>query len=204
MPQKPRKRKAEMEPKKGDLVTVEINDKAVDSTSPSNVYVVVENLGSTCILNHPMYPECLIQKPTEMLNKTQPRLMNPLEKCLVFCIHNKELLQYNDEATLYSNVAYFLLNKKLSSVQCSQISKLCGIIAKVLLNNNLGKAITTVNENCSLLDEFNASWYENFKEVYSRKRVAIPREGNIIFNQAGFVLAQLKVTSTIQTGKLYG
>jgi hypothetical protein len=181
--------------KKGDLVTLELKGQHQEY---SNVYRVVDLLEDKCILNHPLYPNCYLIKDQKELNNTTARLKSPLEKCMEFCSDNISLLNYNDVPALQAIIVYFLLNKRLTVYQAKSISHFCGSVAKAKLNNSFKWALETVNNNKGVLDEFNTIWYEKYKDIYLMKKTARPNEAQSIFNQSGFVLAQLQTTSVNQ------
>lgn len=187
-----------MEIKTGDLVTIQLDQ----YNTASNVYMVVRNLGDECVLNHPLYPDCLIMKPTKALNIVGANLKNPTEKCLDFLSANIIYFNFGEVSEIYATIAYFIINRKLSSKQLKTISNYCGKVASIQLENNLSSAVKTVSNNVGVLDEFNQNWYENYKDVYTGKKIALPHQRDSIFNQAGFVLAQLESVTAPQNGTL--
>jgi len=181
--------------KQGDLVTVQLNE----NSTASNVYSVARKLAGECVLNHPLFPECLIIRKDEELNKVGAQLKNSTEKCLEFVMKNRSLLDFNSGADVYAMAAYFVINRKLSSRQLKVLAGYCGKIASIILDNNLGSATRKVSENQALLDEYNLVWFNNLRDIYSGKKVPSPNQRESVFNQAGFVLAQLETTIVPQT-----
>lgn len=179
-----------MEIKQGDLVTVQLEE----HNSSSNVYVVARKFEGESLLNHPLFPACYILKKDTELNLVSATLKNPTEKCLEFVMKNKELLFPDLVAEVKALAAYFIIQRKLSNSQLKSLAFFCGRVASAKLDNNVVLAMKTVTTNVGLLDEYNTVWFNNFKNIYEGKKIPSPNERSSIFNQAGFVLAQLETT----------
>ena len=170
-----------------DLVTVPITSKY------SNVYklvmIVNEKEGLVC---HPLFPTVLLKYNIKDLDKATVSPHTEIEKCIEYIYKNKNLFDYNKDISIEALTFYFLLNKKLSSEQKHEISKNCGKIATIKLEENLEAAIDLINANSGLLDSFNKKWYSNLKKVFTKKVTPSIKEWNSVFNIAGYILAQLE------------
>jgi hypothetical protein len=180
--------RSNLEIKTGDLVTLQLEE----FNTASNVYVVVKNLGEESILNHPLYPEVLIMKPNSTLNKVLASIKNEDEKQLVYVTKNAMHFSYNDIAEIYSIIAYFIVNRKITTRQQRTLNLYSGKAAINKLNNNLSSAIQLVNKHKGILNDYNMGWYERYVFLYNGSKTPAPHQREIIFNQAGFVLAQLE------------
>lgn len=183
--------------KLGDLVTVELSA----TNSASNVYVVARKLEGECLLQHPLAPQCYLLKPDADLNRAPPSLKNSMDKCLDFSAKNLEVFDANDATELRALFCHFVLNRKLSQRQGRTVSAACGKVAAAMLRNNVNAAIHLVVENKGLLDEYNLYWFETMSDIYlGQKKGVSPKQRIAIFNQAGFVLAQLETIIVKQSG----
>lgn len=183
-----------MEIKQGDLVTVQLDE----NNQSSNVYVVARKLDGECILNHPLYPNCLILKKDSELNIATAAPKSASEKCLEFITKNRDLVDFGTMAEIHAMCAYFIINRILTRRQLRFLSTQCGRLASQKLNSNVSAAIKKVAENQALLDEYNLSWFNNLRDVYAGKRIPTPNQRETIFNQAGFVFAQLEINRVPQ------
>lgn len=182
--------------KQGDLVTVQLSE----NSTASNVYSVHRKLDGECVLSHPLYPQCLIIRPDTELNLVAASLKNSTEKCLEFVMKNRTFLDHNSVCDVLAMAAYFVINRKLSSRQLKVLAGYCGKIASIILDNNLGSATKKVADNAALLDEYNLVWFNNLRDIYSGKKTPSPNQRESVFNQAGFILAQLETNIVPQRG----
>lgn len=183
--------------KQGDLVTVNLQS----NYSSSNVYMVHRKLETECLLSHPLAPNCFLLKADTELNQVAPTLKNAVERCMDYAHRNMEAFDANDAAELKALFSHFVVNRRLSQRQGRTISAACGKIAAANMRNNLMSAIQLVVGNKGLLDDYNLFWFERMSEVYTGKKSAVsPKQRVAIFNQAGFILAQLATNSVPQSG----
>ena len=54
---------------RGKIVTVDLNNSNV-----SNTYIIHKVLEDTCLLTHPLFPECLIEVSTDKLDQVAPNM----------------------------------------------------------------------------------------------------------------------------------
>lgn len=177
---------------KNDIVTCPF-----DNSVSSNTFVVDEVVGSTAILKHPLLPEVLVRKNLADLNKVGPNLKDSTERSLDFAKNNIKYLDYNTSADLEALCLYFVFKRKLTPRQKGTLSNTCGFIASIKLNNDIKEAMDLIKRNEGILDEFNAMWYRNFKNLFiGRQQITSKKQRSAIFNIAGFIMAELETPST--------
>lgn len=175
--------------KAGDLVTLSLGE----YSSVSNTYIVDRKLENECILSHPLAPECLIIRSDLELNQSFPILQNGLEKCLAFTKKNKAFLSYSMASDLDALCYFFVIKKSISTKQRHDLANMCGKIASEVLGNNFLSATSLIKENKALLDDFHSVLFNNHKEIIDDpSKIKIKNDKFVIFNIAGFILAQLK------------
>jgi hypothetical protein len=180
-----------MQYSKGALVTVSELD-----TNSSNVFVVDSDLGDDVLLFHPLFQDCLIRFNKSRLDVSAPNLKDSVERGLDFAKSRASYLDYNTVGDLESLCLYFVVKRKLTPKQKSALSSINGVIASILLNNDVKTAMDVVKANEGLLDDFNAMWYRNFRGLFSGKQaITSKKQRAAIFNMAGFVLAELEKPS---------
>jgi hypothetical protein len=175
--------------KQGDLVTVALES----NTDASNTYAVARKLDGESLLSHPLFPEIFIVKKDAELNLVGANLKNDEERCLAYALKYRKYLDYETVAELESLCMYFIVYHQLSNAQKKSLANMCGTVAALYSNNDLDKAIETVNENQALLNNFNRWWYQNLEAIFTKSKTQISRRARAsVFNIAGFVLAQLE------------
>jgi hypothetical protein len=173
---------------RGEIVTVSFQDKV-----SSNTFMVLEDTGETVLLNHPLFPECLIRCDKSKLDTVSPNIKDSIERALDFAKNNANYLDYNTVADLEALCMYFIIRRKLTPRQKNILSTINGTIASIVLNNDIRGAMDMIKENAGILDEFNAMWYRNFSGLFSGKQqITSKKQRSAIFNIAGFVLAELE------------
>lgn len=172
---------------KGIIVTVDLKN------NTSNTFIVDTDEGSTVLLSHPLAKDVLIRKWKADINTTAANIKDSSERCIDYANNNRSYLDYNTAADLEAVGIYFALKRKLTPRQKQTLANICGIIASVKFNNDLREAMNFVTKNSSLLDEFNAMWFNNFKGLFSgAQQVTSKKQRGAIFNIAGYVLAELE------------
>ena len=172
---------------KGKIVTIDFKNQTV-----SNTYLVHKVLEDTCLLTHPLFPECLIEKPTRLLDQVAPNIKDSTEKCLDFSTQNKKSLDHNSLGDLDALCAYFVVRRQLTPKQKQTLSCICGNIAEILFNDNIEETMRYVSANSSALDDFNRMWFNNFKGLFTGQQpITSKKQRSSIFNMAGFILAEL-------------
>lgn len=175
--------------KDGDIVTVEF-----DNVVSSNTYIVDRDEGETVLLKHPLFDQCLIRLEKSKLNQVSPNVKDSIERSLDFARKNKKYLDYNTIADLEALCMYFVVTRKLTPKQKFTLSNISGIIASIVLNNDVKEAMTLISKNEGLLDDFNAMWYRNFGGLFSGKQpISSKKQRSAIFNIAGFVMAESRI-----------
>lgn len=172
----------------GDLVTVNLGE----YQSVSNTYLVAKKLEHQSILSHPLAPECLILKDDSELNKCLASMQNAVEKCLFYSRKNKELLGVTMNANLEALCFYFVIKKSFTLKQRDELASICGKIASVVLENKVASAVMLIKQNRVLLDEFNQMQCNQISKIINDPiSIKTKNERYLIFNIAGFILAQL-------------
>lgn len=173
---------------KNAMVTLDITKTA------SNVFTIDTDEGETVLLSHPLCPKHILMRVEKRrLNTVQPIIKDSTERCIDYANSNIGLLDYNTAQDLICLKMYFATTRKLTP-RCKQIlANICGAIAGVKFNNDIGEAMKFVILNQSLLDDFNSMWFNNFSELFAkRKPISSKRQRGAIFNMAGYVLAELE------------
>lgn len=172
--------------KVNDLITVPA------AYNTPNVYQIVEDLGQSLLVNHPLFPELLFRVDPATVNITAANLKNSSERGLDFVKAHKSVLDFDQCADLEALSMYFVLRRKLTNPQLKRLADMQGMIAKHLFNNDLSLAMKTINENAGILDYFNAMWYKNYAKIFtSKQEICSPKQVSTIFNMAGFVLSEM-------------
>lgn len=184
--------------KLGDLVTLDNQGSQVNS----NVVVVVGQYEGKYLVTHPMAQPYVMIKEESELNRTSPVPKSNTERCIDFLLKHKEYLNYEELSDIQAICYYFVANRKFTGKLIRTINHYCGKIAKIKLENSLPSAINLVMINKGILDEFNRSWFEALSDYYyekvddrGRRKYPSPKHINSMFNQAGWVMAQLETYS---------
>lgn len=173
---------------KGEVVTVTFQDKV-----SSNTFLIQADLGDEVLLNHPLFPECLLKYNKSVLDTVSANIKDSTERGLDFARSKASYLDYNTLADLEALCMYFIVRRKLTPRQKNILSSINGTIASILVNNDIRIAMDTVKENAALLDDFNAMWYRNFQGLFSGKQqITSKKQRSAIFNITGFVMAELE------------
>lgn len=176
-----------MSPQKNSIVTVDLGN------SSSNTFIVDTVEGDTVLLSHPLAKDILIRKNVNEVNVTTPNIKDSTERCIDYANANKSYVDYSTAGDLESVGIYFALKRQLTPRQKQTLANICGVIASVKFNNDLRDAMNFVTKNSSLLDEFNAMWFNNFKGLFNgSQQVTSKKQRSAIFNIAGYVLAELE------------
>lgn len=174
--------------KENDLVTIQ----TTKYNTASNTYRVYRKFEGSCILTHPLAPECYIIRKDEDLNNVQAVLPNSLERCLYFAKQNQELLSHSSRADLEAMIYFFVIKKDFTPKQRTDLAAICGRVAAVKLHSNTAVACETVTRNIALLDDHFTTMYNNFEKVIKKPSLLKTKtERYSVFNLAGFVMAQL-------------
>lgn len=173
--------------KEGDLVTISLGEYRV----VSNTYRVARKIGSQCLLSHPLAPDIYILKNDTELNNNFPSLQNQVEKALVYAKQNTSALGYTMAADLEALIYFFIIKKEFTPSQRNDLANICGKIASMIINSNIGSAVTLIKQNKVLLDEYNHSLFNGVKHIIDDP-LSMKHKGEryTIFNIAGFILAQ--------------
>ena len=172
---------------KGTVVTVDLKN------NTSNTFVIDTDEGATVLLSHPLAKDVLIRKWKADVNTTAANIKDSSERCIDYANSNKSYLDYNTAGDLESVGIFFALKRKLTPRQKQTLANICGIIASVKFNNDLREAMNFVTKNSSMLDEFNAMWFNNFKGLFSgSQQITSKKQRSAIFNIAGYVLAEME------------
>lgn len=173
---------------KGATVTVKF-----ENIVSSNTYVVESDEGETVLLQHPLFPICLVRFAKEMVDTVAPNVKDSTERSLDFVKKNAQYLDYNTQADHEALCLYFVVQRKLTPRQKNLLSSMCGNIASIKMNNDVKAAMEFVKTNAAVLDEFNAMWYRNFGGLFAgRQQITSKKQRSAIFNIAGFVMAELE------------
>lgn len=176
---------------KNDIVTLSLNSPA------SNTYFVDKDEGDTILLTHPLSSGVLIRVLKAEVNLVSACVKDSTERGLDFANSNRSMLDYNTNSDLDALGVYFFMKRKLTPRQKHMLANICGILAGIKFNGDLKMAMSFVQKNVSLLDEFNLMWYNNFKGLFTGKQpVTSKKQRGAIFNIAGYVLAELETPST--------
>lgn len=150
-------------------------------------------------LNHPtLAPEVYIKVEALSFEELQGKQVqtqgkSDIHKQLDFLRKYQKYLSHEDMTLLDSLCESFVVNRCLNKDFKKLLSNLCGKIAQIHLNDDIGFAIRKVKDNLALLDTFNMNWFYNLKSYFSGKKPVDSRGKRMtIFNMAGFVLAQLE------------
>lgn len=172
---------------KNSIVTVDLGN------SSSNTFVVDTVEDDTVLLSHPLAKGVLIRVVKEKINNTSANIKDSSERCIDYANVNKSYLDYNTAGDLESVGIFFALKRKLTPRQKQTLANICGIIASVKFNNDLRDAMNFVVKNSSMLDEFNAMWFNNFKGLFTgTQQITSKKQRSAIFNIAGYVLAEME------------
>lgn len=176
---------------KGSTVTRDLNNIA------SNTFSVDTDEGSSVLLTHPLACGLLFRVDKQTINTVSANLKDSTERCLDYANINKSYLDLNTKEDIeFLGIAFFL-KRKFTSRQKKMLSDICGSIASIKFNDNLKQAMDIVSKNTYLLDDFNLMWYTNFKGVFTgQQRIVSKKQRDVIFNMAGYVLAELETPST--------
>jgi len=184
--------------KQGSIVTLKF-----ENVVSSNTYLVESDCGDTVLLQHPLFPECLIRSPKDSLDVVAPNIKDSIERSLDFAKKNSGFLDYNTTADLEALSLYFVVRRKLTPRQKNLLATMCGTIACIKLNNDIRAAMTLITNNSAILDEFNTLWFRNFSGLFSGKQpITSKKQRASIFNMAGFVMAELASPRTENDGSL--
>lgn len=172
---------------KNSIVTVDLGNQS------SNTFLVDTVEQESALLSHPLARGVLIRVALDKINTTSANIKDSSERGIDYANANKNLLDYNTQGDLESVGIYFALKRRLTPRQKQTLANICGIIASVKFNNDLREAMHFVARNSSLLDEFNAMWFNNFKGLFSgTQQVTSKKQRSAIFNIAGYVLAEME------------
>ncbi|MGH7234328.1 MAG: hypothetical protein ACREF7_02685, partial [Candidatus Saccharimonadales bacterium] len=149
---------------KGTVVTLSVNSRA------SNTYLVDKDEGETLMLTHPLASGTFIRVNKADVNLVSASVKDSSERCLDFANSNRKLLDHNTCCDLDALGMYFFVNRGFTPRQKQVLAAICGIIATMKFNNDLKSAMELVSHNVSVLDEFNAMWYNNFKGLFQGKQ----------------------------------
>ena len=175
-----------MDIKPKDLVTVQLDQDV------SNTYIVYKVIDGEALLHHPLSPEVYIIRDVEQLNKVAPNIKDSTERALDFAFHYSKYLDYNNLADLEALSLFYVVRKKLTPKQKNILSVMCGMIACILMDNDIAKVSAYIKENHALFDDFNRMWYNNFQGLFSGKQpITSKKQRASIFNMAGFLMAEL-------------
>lgn len=174
--------------KPGEIVTVKF-----ENIVSSNTYTVESDCGESVLLQHPLFPDCLLRFHKSALDSVAPNVKDSIERSLDFVNKNSKYLDYNTLADHEALSMYFVIRRKLTPRQKNILSNICGLIASIKMNNDVKAAMELVVANAAVLDEFNAMWYRNFSGLFSGKQpITSKKQRAAIFNIAGFVMAELE------------
>lgn len=178
--------------KKGDVVTVKVEDPA-----SSNTYLVYRVIDDVALIHHPLSEKCLREVRIDELNQVSPTVKDSIERGLDFAKRNSNFLDYNTTADLEAISLYYVMTRKLTPRQKQILASICGTVASIKLNNNVQLAMEVVKDNSAVLDEYNGMWYRNFAGLFSgRQLITSKKQRSAIFNMAGFVMAELETPVT--------
>lgn len=175
-----------------DLVTLQMHE----NIKESNVFVIKEALPEErYILYHPICPEIFVIASGAELDQVNPTQKGSIQKCLEFASDYEQHLTPDERADLQALRMVFVVSRRLSNRQKHLLSNLGGTIAAEYCIQDLSIATRLVREYKTLLDDFNARWYSNFQRYFNgQKDVTSKKIRTILFNMAGFILAQLHDT----------
>lgn len=172
---------------RGDIVTVKF-----ENMVSSNTYIVESDCGDTVLLQHPLFPHCLLRYLKADVDTVSPNVKDSIERSLDFVKKNANYLDYNTIADHEALCLYFVIRRKLTPRQKNILSNICGLIASIRMNNDIKAAMELVAANAAVLDDFNAMWYRNFQGLFTGKQpITSKKQRAAIFNIAGFVMAEL-------------
>ena len=175
-----------MDIKPQDLVTVQLENDV------SNTYIVYKVMDDEALLYHPLSPEVYIIRKTEQLNKVAPNIKDSTERALDFALFYSKYLDYNSLADLEALSLFYVVRKKLTPKQKNILSAMCGMIACILMDNDIAKVSKYIKENHALFDDFNRMWYNNFQGLFNGTQpITSKKQRASIFNMAGFLMAEL-------------
>lgn len=176
---------------KDSIVTLNLNVNA------SNTFFVDSDEGDTLLLTHPLMEGVLVRIKKDEVNKVSANIKDSTERCVDYANNNRQFLDYNTIADLDAVGIYFALKRKLTPRQKQMLANICGVLASVKLDNDVKEAMSMVIKNASILDDFNAMWYNNFKGLFNgRQPITSKKQRIAIFNIAGYVLAELENPTT--------
>lgn len=171
----------------GDVVTVEFINKF-----SSNTFIVNQDLDDFVLLSHPLADNLIVKYHKSKLDTVSPNIKDSIERGLDFAKLHQTYLDANVRMDLEMLCLYFVIHRRFSGKHKNMLSHICGQIATVLLNNDVAAAITTIQTNEALLDDFNGMWYNNFSDLFSgAKKIVSQKQRAAIFNIAGFILSEL-------------
>ena len=173
----------------GEIVTVDFGN-----LISSNTFIVEDVLEDDFyLLKHPLFEGILIKKHSSYLNKIPARLKDSSERSLDFARRNYTYLGYKELADLEALSLFFVVRRLLTDNQKNILSRINGTIASIKFNNDIDVAMKFITDNQGMLDEFNKMWYNNFKNIFSKKQpISSKKQRSTIFNMAGFILAELE------------
>lgn len=180
---------------KGTVVTLDV------LLGSSNTFIVDADEGDTVLITHPLAYGTLKRVSKEEINTVGATIKDSTERCIDFANHNQKFLDYNTIGDLKAIGQFFAFRRFLTPRQKQILANICGVIASVKFNNDLHQAMRYVTQNQSILDEFNAMWFNNFKGLFSGQQpITSKKQRSAIFNIAGYVLAELE-NPTVQDRK---
>jgi hypothetical protein len=172
---------------KNSIVTVDLNNNS------SNTFIVDTVEGETVLLTHPLALGVLIRVPATTVNTTSANIKDSTERGIDYANSNRQYLDHNTSLDLEAVAIFFALKRKLTPRQKHTVANICGSIASFKFNDDLKEVMAFITKNASMLDQFNAMWYANFKGLFSgQQMVTSKKQRSAIFNIAGYLLAELE------------
>lgn len=159
-----------------------------------------ENGKISMFLNHPLSPRTFVKlegSSEEAINGMQIQTQGKsyIQKQLEFVNKYSDYLDYDEKIDFRMLIDRFIVRRKLADFLKKRLANLCGKLARESCNGDLKLAIKIVNENHVLFDEFNKIHYAKLLKFYSgRQPVDKVGPANVIFNQAGLIMALLETS----------
>lgn len=176
---------------RNSIVTLNMNN------TSSNTFIVDTVEDNSYLLSHPLAPGVLVRVEKDKVNLTSANIKDSSERGIDYANLNRQYLDYNTSLDLEGLAMVFALKRKLTPRQKTILSQINGVVAKSRFNDDLRETMSFIKRNVSILDDFNLMWFNNLSEVFTGvKSIKTLKQRNLIFNIAGYLLAEMENPTT--------
>lgn len=172
---------------KNSIVTLNMNN------TSSNTFIVDTVEDVSYLLSHPLAPGVLIRVDKDKVNLTSANIKDSSERGIDYANLNRQYLDYNTSLDLDGLAMVFALKRKLTPRQKTILSAINGVVAKSKFNDDIRETMSFIKKNVSILDDFNLMWFNNLSEIFNGSMaIRTLKQRNVIFNIAGYLLAEME------------